>query len=385
MKAVSIERCKSYDEEEIYQALEKLINNLGGWKKFIKPGNTVAIKPNLLMYKKPEEAATTHPAVVKAVISQVQKAGGLAIIAESPGGPYNLAMLKYVYKMTGIEKIAGETGAILNFDLRVEEKTQPDAKYLKKIEVLKPLADADIIINLPKLKTHASMVYTGAIKNMFGSIAGTSKTDLHMRMPDYDKFADCLIDIFLCVKPTLNIMDAVIGMEGYGPTAGDPKHIGALLASADGFALDVAAANIIQLPVELGPVFVKAKERGLIEEEVTIYGEKLENIIVKDFKIPEHSADGQYGTLRNGFFRSIKHLLRPRPVIEKSLCVQCGDCARSCPPKVIHMEKGRGPIIQYKDCIRCFCCQELCSHKAIKIHRSIISRVLVNKKIAGVK
>jgi uncharacterized protein (DUF362 family)/Pyruvate/2-oxoacid:ferredoxin oxidoreductase delta subunit len=382
---VSIERCESYDEEKVYKALEKIINHLGGWRKFIKPGNVVALKPNLLMYKKPEEAATTHPAIIKAVITQVQKAGGLVVIAESPGGPYNLSMLKYVYKMTGVEKVASETGAILNYDLRVDTINQSNAKYLKKFEIIKPLADADVIINLPKLKTHAAMVYTGAIKNMFGAIAGTSKTDLHMRMPDYNKFADCLIDIFTGTKPTLNIMDAVIGMEGYGPTSGDPKHIGLLLASENGFSLDVTASKLIRLPLNYVPVFVQAKERGLIDEEIIIHGEQLDNIVIKDFKIPEHSADGHPRVFRRRFMKSFQYLLKPRPEIQNGSCVRCGDCVRNCPPKVIRMEQGKESVINYKDCIRCFCCQELCSHNAIKIHRNLLSKALVNKKITGLK
>lgn len=385
MQIVSIERCENYDEEKVYNAIEKSINNLGGWRKFIKPGKVVAIKPNLVMHKKPEKAATTHPTVLKAIISQVQNVGGLVVIAESPGGPYNQTMLKHVYKMTGVEKVADETGAILNYDLRSEIINRPQGKYLKQFEIIKPLVDTDIIINIPKLKTHGSMTYTGAVKNMFGAIAGTSKTDLHMRMPDYYKFADSIIDIFLGTKPTLNIMDAIIGMEGYGPTSGEPKHIGLLLASDNGFSLDAIAAKIIQIPSDYVPVFVQAKKRGLISEDISIIGEQLEDVTVKDFKIPEHSADEHYSALHKGYMKSFRRLLRPRPVIQKNLCKKCGECEKNCPPKVIKTNKDNEPIIDYKDCIRCFCCQELCNHNAIKIHRNILSRMLIHKKATGHK
>ena len=129
----------------------------------------------------------------------------------------------------------------MNYDLRVSKINREQSKYIKQLEVLKPLIDADIVINLPKLKTHTMMTFTGAVKNMFGAIAGTAKADMHLRMADYIKFADCLIDIFLSVKPTLNIMDAIDGMEGYGPNNGNPRHIGVLMASTDGFSLDAAA------------------------------------------------------------------------------------------------------------------------------------------------
>lgn len=385
MQAVSIECCNSYDEETVYQAVEKLMDHLGGWKHFISPGKRVAIKPNLLMFKKPEEAATTHPSVVKAVISQVQKAGGIVTIAESPGGPYNTSMLKRVYRTTGVESVADETGAILNYDLRVSNIIQEQAKYIKQLEILKPLAEADIIINLPKLKTHTMMTYTGAIKNMFGAVAGTAKADLHLRMPDYKKFADSLIDVYLSVKPMLNLMDAIDGMEGYGPTNGNPRHLGILLASADGFALDAAALRVIQLPAEKVPVMFNAQKRGLLDEEISILGEKIENISVMDYNIPLLSDTERVDKFNRGLMKMVKQWLRPRPVIQKNLCVQCGNCAKNCPPKVITLEKGKLPVIDYKNCIRCFCCHELCTYDAISIHRNAISRVMMNQKIAGLK
>ena len=381
METVSIERCDSYNEEEVYNAVERLVDHLGGWKAFIKPGKKVAVKPNLLMVKKPEDAATTHPSVVKAVVSQIQKAGGIVTIAESPGGPYNLTMLKYVYKITGIEKVADETGAILNFDLRVESRERNDNKYIRQLEVIKPLADADIIINLPKLKTHTMMVYTGAVKNMFGSIAGTAKTDYHLRMPDYNKFADSIIDIYLSSKPTLNLMDGIIGMEGYGPSSGNPRHIGILLASADGFALDAIAVKAIQLPCNKVPILCKAKERGLLVEDIRITGETIENVLVSDFNVPALNQTEQFNERK--LFSQAKRFLRPRPIIQRNLCVQCGNCARNCPPKVISIEKGKVPLIDYNNCIRCFCCHELCGYKAIIIHRSMLSKIIMNRKMAG--
>jgi uncharacterized protein (DUF362 family)/Pyruvate/2-oxoacid:ferredoxin oxidoreductase delta subunit len=385
MPIVSLECCDNYDEQVVYEAIEKLINHIGGWKSFIKPGHKVAIKPNLLMFKRPEEAATTHPSVVKAVISQIQKAGGIVTIVESPGGPYNTAMLKRVYKATGMEKVADETGAILNYDLRVSSIAHESSKYIKQMEILKPLAEADIIVNLPKLKTHTMMTYTGAIKNMFGAIAGTAKADLHLRMPDYDKFADSLIDIFLSIKPTLNLMDAIEGMEGYGPTNGNPKHIGLLLASVDGFALDDTALKIIQLNAHNVPVMVCAKSRGLLDEEVTLCGVQLENVLVKDYDIPILNEVKRRGRFNRGLLKLVKQWMRPKPQIQSGLCIHCGSCAQNCPPDVITFEKGKTPVIDYENCIRCFCCLELCAHNAITVHRSLLSRMMMNKKIAGLK
>lgn len=385
MQVVSLERCGGYDEEIVYAAVEKLMDRIGGWKAIISPGKKVAVKPNLLMFKKPEEAATTHPSVVKAVITQIQKAGGIVTIVESPGGPYNAAMLKHVYKATGIEKIADETGAVLNYDLRVNKIVNDQSKYIKQLEIVKPLADADIIINLPKLKTHTMMTYTGAVKNMFGAVAGTAKADLHLRMPDYIKFADCLIDIFLSVKPTLNIMDGIDSMEGYGPTNGNPRRLGVLLASRDGFSLDAAALRIIALPIEKVPVMRNAKERKLFSEEITLVGEPIENFTVSDYNIPLLNENERIDKFNRGVMKLFKNWIRPRPEIQNSLCVECGNCAKNCPPGVITMGKDRKPCIDYKSCIRCFCCQELCAHNAITVRRGMLSKMMLNKNIAGQK
>lgn len=157
---VFINTSENYRLERIIACIEKIFEDMGGLNKIVKPGMRVAIKPNLLMAKKPNDAATTHPSVVHAVIKLVQKAGGIATIVESPGGPYNIPLLKMVYSKTGVEEVANVTGAELNYDLRVEKIENLNAAYLKSLKILKPLHDADLIINLAKLKTHGYMVYT---------------------------------------------------------------------------------------------------------------------------------------------------------------------------------------------------------------------------------
>ncbi|NLM26892.1 MAG: DUF362 domain-containing protein [Clostridiaceae bacterium] len=384
MDTVSIERCKNYEYDNVYNCVEKLIDNLGGWKAFIKPGDRVAVKPNLLRYKKPEEAATTHPAVVKAIISQVQSAGGNIIIAESPGGPYSRTMLRHVYRATGIEKVADETGAVLNYDLRVTKINRPQSKYVKSFEILKPLADADVIINIPKLKTHAMMVYTGAVKNMFGAVAGTAKADLHLRMPEYNDFADSLIDIYLGAKPAISIMDAVEGMEGYGPSAGTPKHIGLLLASSSGFALDVTAAKIIRLSPDNVPVLRNAKKRDLVDENnINIIGENIENVICNDFDIPALYGAKRQNIIKRSFLNLIKKQSRPKPVISAEKCARCGNCVKICPAAAFVYDNRNIPSIDYKKCIRCFCCHELCDYKAVDIRRGVVSRLMTDRRFSG--
>jgi uncharacterized protein (DUF362 family)/NAD-dependent dihydropyrimidine dehydrogenase PreA subunit len=355
------------------EAMQTSLTNLGGIKKYVKPGDKVALKVNLLTEKRPEEATTTHPALVKALISIIQEAGGQALIIDSPGGNYTEKLLQRVYTISGLKQVAEETGAAMNFDLSEIEVANPQGKYLKHLSVLKPLIDADLVISMPKLKTHGMMVYTGAIKNLFGAIAGLRKAEFHLRMPSYEDFADALIDIFLSVKPRLSIMDAVVGMEGEGPSAGHPRSIGLIIASEDGFALDRVALNVIGADPMSIPIIKQGVQRGLCRadlQDVEVIGEKVEEVKMKSFDIPQLKAKG-VGQV-NG---PVADLIKPKPVFDHKKCIGCADCAKNCPAHTIKMQNKR-PVVDLSQCIRCFCCQELCPAKAIHIHRSKIGGAL---------
>ena len=375
MMDVIINTSENYRLDRVVACLEKIFDSMGGIENIVKPGMRVAIKPNLLMAKKPEEGATTHPSVVHAVIKLVQKAGGIAVIVESPGGPYNIPLLKMVYAKTGIEQVANETGAELNYDLRIEKINNDEAEYLKSLKILKPLHDADLIINLAKLKTHGFMVYTGAVKNMFGSIAGLEKTDYHLRMSNDELFANCLIDIFLATKPRINIIDSIIAMEGDGPSAGVPKYIGCLFASKDAFACDYAALKAIGVDYRKVPVMRIAEERGLFNKDnVKILGVDLESIKPDSFDVPAltYKRTGS----RFALIRYIKSKFRPQPEIIQERCIRCGKCIEVCPPKAVAKDKEKQVVIDYKKCISCFCCHEFCPEKAIKIRKNALRKLL---------
>lgn len=378
---VFINTSENYRLERIIACIEKIFEDMGGLNKIVKPGMRVAIKPNLLMAKKPNDAATTHPSVVHAVIKLVQKAGGIATIVESPGGPYNIPLLKMVYSKTGVEEVANVTGAELNYDLRVEKIENLNAAYLKSLKILKPLHDADLIINLAKLKTHGYMVYTGAVKNMFGSIAGLEKSEYHLRMSDSHQFANCLIDIYQAVKPRINIIDGVIAMEGEGPSAGIPKHIGVILASSDAFACDYAALKIISVDYKKSPVMKAAEERGLFDKnQVNISGADISSIKPDSFDVPalKHNKN----TSRFSIGRFLKNRFRPQPEILNDKCISCGKCVEVCPPKAAIRGEDKKISIDYKKCISCFCCHEFCPEKAIKIRKNTLRRFLEYKRIS---
>ena len=371
MSVVTIVPCADYSPEKLTAALERALSELGGIERFVKKGYRVVLKPNLLMGKRPDEAVTTHPAFVRALVTLVQKAGGTVTVAESPGGPYLKQYLEMVYRACGLDAVARETGCALNTDLAEAEVENPGAKYLKKLHVIRPLADADLVINLPKLKTHGQMVLTGAVKNMFGAIAGTTKIEYHMRMPGYEQFADALIDIFLSVRPALNIMDAVVGMEGDGPSAGKPKKIGLVMASEDAFALDTAAARVVGLEPEQVPVLRQAAARGLAPAsaaDITFTGLRPEDIRLDSFEAPMLGNLGGVTLTEGAVPGLLARFIRPRPAFNHTLCTGCAECVRSCPARVITM-KDKKPYADLAGCIRCFCCQELCPSKAVEIRR----------------
>ncbi|MCX8129275.1 MAG: DUF362 domain-containing protein [Clostridia bacterium] len=381
MSCVSIERCKSYDIKNVEAAINKTFVNLGGVGKFIKPGMKVAIKPNLVMKKRPEEAATTHPSLIKAICSLVNAAGGEILIIDSPGGLYTESALKGVYNACGMTEAARVTGVNLNFSLDEAEVDIPDGKILKRVTLLKPLVEADIIINVSKLKTHGQMVYTGAVKNMFGAVPGVLKAEYHLRMAEYNDFANALIDIFLSVRPSINILDAVIGMEGDGPTAGNPKKIGYIMGSENAFELDLAALDLININPADVPVIKNAIGRGLCCRniaELEIIGENLDNSRLNGFDVPQLDTLRAIQFYDKGLMKFLISWLRPKPAFVHALCTGCKECVRSCPAHIIEMYENR-PRVDLSGCIRCFCCQELCPAKAVNIKRPFLSKFLFKK------
>lgn len=375
---VSIVKCESYAGAEA--AVDKALSLIGGMESFVKPGDRVVIKPNLVSRKNPDEAATIHPDFLHAVIKAAERAGGIVTVAESPGGPYNVAALKTVYGGCGVNEALEGTNAKLNFDTGFTEVDFPDGKTVKKIPIINPILEADVIISLPKLKTHAMTGYTGAVKNLFGTIPGTYKAELHFRLNERKAFCSMLVDLCECVKPTLSIMDGVWGMEGNGPTAGKSRYIGLVMASANAYALDLAACRIIDYEPGEIETLRESIERGLTVKNadmLDIAGETLESLVIKDFLKPE----SHFNLLKLIHLPVVLNAwltdsLASRPKIAYGECVGCGECARRCPPEAIDMKSGR-PEIDGGRCIKCFCCQELCPKGAVKIHRPLLNRFMI--------
>ena len=379
MKNVSLRSCNSYKYEEVKSQVDKLINDLGGLEKYIKRDSKVFIKLNLVIKKKPDEVATTHPMVLKVIAEKLLELGCKVIVGDSPGGPYTKSSLKGVYKTCGIEEVCEELGIELNYDTSEVKVENPNGKILKYMTVIKPIVDADHVINICKLKTHAMATFTGGVKNLFGVIPGVSKAEYHFKMPEVAEFTEALVDICSYVSPSLTIMDGVIGMEGEGPTAGVPRKIGVLLGSESPYAIDVVACNIINLDPNKVPTVQRCVEREFIEKDfsdVCVLGEKVEDKVIKDFKIPSNrSISFLRGIVPKSIEIFVNKKLAGKPVINYKECVKCGECSKVCPPKVISME-NKGPVIDLDHCIRCFCCHELCPKKAVDLKRPFVFRFL---------
>lgn len=375
MDQVSIASCPTYEIETVREAVKNAVSLIGGMENFVSPGDKVLLKVNLLLPRHPDKVTTTHPAVAQAVAELVLAAGGIPIIGDSPGGThfYTAKTLVNVYKVCGMKEAAERSGATLNENTEVVDVSYHEGVKLKSVKTIKAVLDVDKIINIPKVKTHMMAVFSGAVKNMFGIVPGSYKADYHLRYENLGDFADVLIDLHEFRRPVLNVMDAVIGMEGYGPTNGNPRPIGLVIASPNAYALDAVATHIIGLKPEQVPTVVKAHERGLgpkSYETVEVIGEELETVRVIDFRKPTIAVSFNiYNIFLPKFIsRRLSHGLRPYPKFKTEVCKRCAVCAKSCPPKAIVMKNGM-PKVDLDKCIRCFCCHELCEFDAIAIAR----------------
>ncbi len=376
---VSILKCDNYDFELLKDTIKKSFENLGGIERYIDKGETVLLKVNLVMKKPPEMAATSNPEFTGALASILSEYGAKVIIGDSPGGPFSPMLLKSIYNVCEMDKAAKIGNAELNFNTEHIVCEFPDGKVLKKITAGAYIKNCDKIISVCRLKTHCMTKMTGAVKNMFGTIPGTTKAEYHFNCPDVNNFADCLIDICLNANPVLSFMDAIVGMEGEGPTAGKPRKIGAIIASENPFHVDFVAAKIINTEAETIPVLKNSIDRGLCPnniEEIEMIGDNYKDFIITDYDVPKtksmHFLGGKPPKFLEGF---VDRHIQPRPDFDHKKCIGCGDCARNCPAKTIEM-KNHKPFVHTSKCIRCYCCQELCPKEAVSVYRPLILRIM---------
>lgn len=367
---VSIVQCHDYDQKVVDVAIDQSLANIGGLEQFIKKGIRVHIKPNLLTAKSPEKAATTHPSVVKSIVNRVMELGGEVTIGDSPAGISR--PIEEYWRITGLEEVAQKTGAKL---VKLEKKGVKEISVNgKSYFIASAVTEADVVINVCKLKTHNLTLYTGAIKNMFGSIPGFKKSEFHKQAPKVEGFSEIIVDIFSAVRPQLNIMDAVEIMEGNGPSAGKPKHLGLILASQDAVALDTIAATIVGF--DDGEILTteKAYQRGLGEiklHKIIIQGEPLNRFRDLQIALP---SNGFQRYIPASVIKMLGKLVWVRPKPDEGLCKRCSACIANCPTQAMSPKDGF-PVIDYNKCISCFCCDEVCPHDAINQEMSWLTKL----------
>ena len=371
MSKVVLLNVEEYNFDKIYSEIKKGLDLIGGLG-FVK-NKKVLLKPNLLAPLKPEDAVTTHPLLVKALIRLVKENGGEVLVGDSPG----VGTQNNIYGITGIKKVVEEEGAeIANFKDKIDIENY-EGKLVKKFTLAKVYDEVDYIFSLPKLKTHGMTYYTGAIKNLFGMVPGLLKPKFHYRFPGKEDFAEMLVDLNVVLKPTMAIMDAIIGMEGNGPRNGNPRKIGAILISKDLVALDTVACKLVKInPSEILPI-KKAYERKIGDmENIEIIGETVEKLRVDNFSQIKKELDvGRILPLPDFINNFIRELLVPKPKFDHEKCILCNECVKVCPATPKALENKNGKIVIDRDkCIRCFCCQEMCPVGAIESKRIIFKK-----------
>jgi uncharacterized protein (DUF362 family)/NAD-dependent dihydropyrimidine dehydrogenase PreA subunit len=375
MHTVSITRCTSYDRAEVKPALQRAIDLAGGLSHFVKKNSIVLIKPNLLRNASRDTCVVTDPEIIRALVEILETAEPSRImIGDSPAQ----GSIQPILRKSGYIDILGDKNI---FFTELDDPVEIKGLIFPKLVVSGKVLSADTVINVAKAKTHAQTGLTLAVKNCFGTIPGLRKAQWHVRTGrDTERFCQMLLDIYLAVNPALNIIDAVIGMEGNGPGNGKPRRINAILASGDGIAIDTVMADILGYPLKYLPLHqaaLKLKKAPDSADEIQITGDPISEFMLRDFK---KAIPTDLRMLPPFAYRMLRNIATPKPYVKKILCKKCGKCEEICLAKAITMVENNPPVIDRSKCIHCFCCQEICPYGAIVVRSGTISNLLVKNK-----
>lgn len=362
---VVIQKVDEYNLNKLKNVIGQALNKIN-FK--VKPKSKVLIKPNLLTAAEPTKSVTTHPVFLEAICSILKDCE--LYIGESPGN--HMQSFKHVCNVTGVTDVAKRYNAkLINFN------AEPITKSVGKLSgqelyITKFIKEVDLVINLPKLKTHSLMLYTGAVKNLFGLVPGGKKAQYHATNKSKDDFARLLIDICLNAKPSLTIMDGIIAMEGNGPSNGQPKRLGLVIVSRNPFALDYVVGRMIGFNNKVYTTKLALKEKLIAPNRV--------NVIGPFFKIKLKKPTTYANSLPMWLSGLVLGKLTPYPKIDHSKCKQCWVCVNVCPVQAM-IKKNKYPVCKKKECIACYCCHELCPHNAIILSGGLLYNIA--KKIVA--
>ena len=372
---VALVPCGSYEPEMVYQALREGLELIGGIGKYIRKDEKVLLKLNLVREADADRAVTTHPAVAE-MLARILSEEDYSDVSAGDSGGFG-SSIKSMERLGMREELKKYGCRMAAFDEAVRTE-YPEGIHAKEFMLAQDVIEADAIVSVCKMKTHALEHITGAVKNQYGCVQGKHKAAGHTRYPSAESMARMIVDLNLLVRPRLYVMDGIVAMEGNGPTSGDPVPMKILLFSTDPVALDSVFARLVYLDPEAVPTEVAGAQMGLgtwKEEEIVLLtpdgAVSMEEAVQKygrpDFRVirKKGKAEGIMNTV------TILRFLKPGPRIDADKCRKCGVCVESCPVegKALTFSKGRNhpPVYNYRKCIRCFCCQEMCPHKAISV------------------
>jgi uncharacterized protein (DUF362 family)/Pyruvate/2-oxoacid:ferredoxin oxidoreductase delta subunit len=355
---VSVRKVKSYHWETILKAIEEIYTAAEGPDP---RGKKVLLKPNILADVAPERAVTTHPEFFKACAVYFQQRGATVLAGDSPA----LHGSNFKGKVCGIGPVCEE--------LNIEWVDFTDAPIHRAgFKFAKIIDEVDMIVSLPKLKTHELAYFTGATKNLFGLIPGLSKAMLHAKYPNRNSFSAMIVDVMQAVKPSFALMDGIIGMEGAGPQNGQPKHVGLVLGSCNLIALDIVASQVAGYNAMDIPMLAHAVKEGVQvsdPDDIVVEGGTIREWRVKNFKrIP---IEKRYNLAFMGVrYEKFRRRFDRRPIFDHQRCILCKKCVQICKAEALSVKEGRIHIHD-PNCIRCFCCHEVCPVIAIDIKRKV--------------
>ena len=367
---VVLVRCADYDERAVGTAIDQAVESIGGWDRYVRPGQTVLVKPNLLTDTDPDAAVTTHPEVVRAVIRAVKTRGAVCRVGDSPS---SVLKLERVWERTGMRQVCLEEDAeLVSLEQGGAEHVETDGMAF---DIARPVLDADVVINLPKVKTHVLTSLTCAVKNTYWCVPGLQKTGLHRQYFHAGRFSRVVAAVYARVRPALAIADGVVGMDGDGPSSGRVVPFGFIAASSDAVALDTCMCRLLGIDLRAVPYLGYLERAGIGEtapERIAVLGESIEALRPPRVDLPNTlgvrlipqwlvSVGGRFVWSRPRF---------------TDRCVQCGLCVKTCPVGALGLEGSAKPLLDRRRCVECCCCHEVCPCKAVDMEISPAVRMV---------
>ena len=373
---VAVLRCDAYDSVSVSRAVAAGIGLLGGIERFAAREERILLKPNVLAGDDPARLVSPHPSVLGAVAELVRGRSSRLTYGDSP----SFGRPEPALRKAGLDTAAEAWGARPADFINGREVSFPGSPFTRRFFLAEGVLSCDGMVSIAKLKSHAFMRMTGAVKNQFGCVAGMSKAGFHMKLQEPAQFGRMLAALTSCLRPRLYVMDGIVAMQGNGPRSGDPCPMNVLLFSADPVALDAVMCRLVELDPAALSTCVAGREFGLgtfRAEEIEVVGDPLGPLVNGGFAVDRSiKAKRQMPPMVGGM---VKRHVAARPFIDEKRCTRCGTCIQVCPaaPKALDWRdstRARPPRYDYERCIRCYCCQEVCPEKAIGVRSGLFGR-----------